>query len=549
MWYVEHWPYPIQRSRSDFLRRHHHLQVHNPTMTTTSEARLLRQTWLVLGLALLARLLLGNSYLLVPDEANYWQWSRYLDLGYHDHPPMIAWTIWLATRLLGQHELAVRLPTILGITLCSAYMCLLAGRIFSGRAALQTALLSQGVLLFNGAALVATPDGLLLPCWAAACYHGHRALEEDTSGQWLLTGLWFGLGLLSKYTMLLFLPSLFFAMVFSRTWRSRLASPRPWIGLGLGLLLFTPVIIWNARNEWATFRHVLYQGGIDKSSLVTFRFIGDFLATQAALLSPLAFLLLIGAWLRPAERTPSVRPATSYLNWMSLTTFAVFLLLSLHVRIYGNWAATAYIAGLVLVAGRFGADHAAPPGRRRLWRATLVTAWAMTLPVLVQTVYPALPLPMSMDRVARETIGWDELGRLVDLARKGMPRPEETFIFGLRYQYASELAFYVPGQPRTVSINHWTRPNVYDFWVNDAMLRGKDGVGIYEYRGMEKRISRLFQRVDPPETIRIYRTSPWLGRQLVRTLYLIRGYGFKGGQRWHPRNGGDIRATARQTDG
>ncbi len=516
-------------------------------MTTTSEARLLRMSWLVLGLALLARMLLAGGFLLVPDEANYWQWSRYLALGYHDHPPMIAWTIRLATRLLGQNELAVRLPTILGISLCSVYMCLLARRIFSARAALQTAVLSQGVLLFNGAALIATPDGLLLPCWAAACYHAYRALEEDTSGQWLLTGLWFGLGLLSKYTMLLFLPSLFLCMVFSPAWRGRLASPRPWLGLCLGFALFTPVILWNARNEWATFRHVLYQGGVGKTSLVTFRFIGDFLGTQAALLSPLAFLLLLAAWLRPAGDGATGRAGTTYLTWMSLTTFAVFLLLSLHVRIYGNWAATAYTAGLVLVAGRHGASPAATAGRGRLWRATVITAWAMTLPVLVQTVYPILPLPMSLDRVARETVGWDELGRRVFQARNDMPRPEQTFIFGLRYQYASELAFYVPGQPRTVSINRWTRPNVYDFWVNDAMLRGKDGVGVYEYRGMEKRLAGLFERVDPPETIRIYRDSPWLGRQLVRTLYLVRCYGFRGGQRWHPRNEHDIRATELQT--
>ncbi|HEB49676.1 MAG TPA: glycosyltransferase family 39 protein [Desulfobulbus sp.] len=516
-------------------------------MTTTTETEQLRTAWLILGLALVIRMLLSGSFLLVPDEANYWQWSRYLALGYHDHPPMIAWTIWLATRIFGQNEFAVRLPTVLGITLCSVYMCLLARRIFSGRAALYTALLSQGVLLFNGAALIATPDGLLLPCWAAACYHAHRALEEDTGSQWLLTGLWFGLGLLSKYTMLLFLPSLFLCMVFSR-WRSRLASPRPWLGFLLGCALFTPVMIWNARNEWATFRHVLYQGGIDNASLITFRFIADFLATQAALLSPLVFLLLLAAWLRPArDDINGLRSGAVYLNWMSLTTFVVFLLLSLHVRIYGNWAATAYTAGLVLVAGRFGAGRGTTAGRRRLWTATVVLAWAMTVPVLVQAVYPALPLPMSLDRVARETVGWDELGRRIFLARNTMPRPEQTFIFGLRYQYASELAFYVPGQPRTVSINHWTRPNVYDFWVSDDMLRGKDAVGIYEYQGMDKRLADLFDRIDPPEAIRIYRHSPWFGRQLVRTLYLVRCYGFRGGQRWHPRDGHDIRATELQT--
>ena len=65
------------------------------------ELRCRRLTWLVLALALAGRLLISAHFLLSPDETNYWQWSRYLDIGYYDHPPMIAWTIWLATQLFG----------------------------------------------------------------------------------------------------------------------------------------------------------------------------------------------------------------------------------------------------------------------------------------------------------------------------------------------------------------------------------------------------------------------------------------------------------------
>ena len=220
-------------------------------------------TWLLLFLALALRLAVSSHFLLAPDEANYWQWSRHLDLGYHDHPPMIAWTIGLATSLFGHTEWAVRLPTILGLTLASAFLCLLAARWFSWRVALHTGLVSQLLLLTNGSALIATPDGLLLPCWAAACYHAAVAVETDRRGHWLATGLWFGLGLLCKYTMLLFPASLGLTLLVSADRRRRLLGPWPWLGLLLGLLLFTPVLVWNAQHDWATFRHVLYQGGAD----------------------------------------------------------------------------------------------------------------------------------------------------------------------------------------------------------------------------------------------------------------------------------------------
>ena len=65
-----------------------------------------------------------------------------------------------------------------------------------------------------------------------------------------------------------------------------------------------------------------------------------------------------------------------------------------------------------------------------------------------------------MDRTATEIQGWDQLGRKAADLRDTMPDPQRTFLFGLRYQTASELAFYTPGQPATVSINKWKRPNV-----------------------------------------------------------------------------------------
>ncbi len=514
-------------------------------ITEQSSAR--RATWLLLLIALAVRIIVSGQFLLVPDETNYWQWSRYLALSYHDHPPMIAWTIWLATTLFGQHEWAVRLPTVLGMTITSIYLCLLAARWFSWRVALHTAVLSQLLLLLNGSALIATPDGLLLPCWAAACYHAALALDQKSPSQWLCTGLWFGLGLLSKYTMLLFLPSLFFAMLANQEYRRQLLRSWPWLGLLFGCLLFTPVLIWNSQNEWVTFRHVLYQGGAENKALFTLRYIGDFFGSQLMLVTPVAFILILAAWLRPAlrHRLPANRAA--FLIWMSVPGFIVFLLLAFHVRIYGNWPAPVYLTALILIAALFSARPDTRSGLPGLWKATLITAAAVTLPVIVQVIYPLLPLPLSLDRTTRECVGWDALGQQVGRAAQAMERPDQTFLFGLRYQYASELAFYVPGQPRTVSINHWARPNVYDFWFDDTMLIGKDGLGIFEHPHMAGNIETLFTRSDPVEKIQLYRDSPWFGRQVVQTLYLFRGYGFKGGLRWQPANKDDIRATHRQT--
>ncbi|PIE56988.1 MAG: hypothetical protein CSA34_01420 [Desulfobulbus propionicus] len=504
------------------------------------------QVWWILLFALFTRLLLAPHFLLVPDEANYWQWSRHLALGYHDHPPMIAWLIRLSTMALGQTELAVRLPTILGITAASVYMALLTARFSNWTDARALALASQLPLMINGSALIATPDGLLLPCWAAACYHAIVAVEQGSRRHWLMTGLWFGLGMLSKYTMLLFLPGLFFFLLFSKTSRQELLHPWPWLGLLLSIIVFSPVLIWNANNEWTTFRHVLYQGGMGSTTTLTLRFLGDYLLVQILLISPVFAGLLVRTWLRPIKTSPLERDRFRYLQWNSLFVFILFLILSFHVRIYGNWPAPAYCTALILIA--IHRDDIPTSGSSRLWRIGIGTAFFITLPVILQLLYPVLPLPIKLDRVARETCGWKTLATHVHQELQEMESPSKTFVFGLRYQTASELAFYMPGQKETVSMNRWTRPNVYDFWFNDQDVLGKDAVGIYIWKGMEKRLAPLFERSAPVKTIHLYRHSPWFGKQLIQTYYLFRGYGFKGGLRWQPQVENDIRNTRHQRE-
>ncbi|MCW5213211.1 glycosyltransferase family 39 protein [Desulfobulbus sp. TB] len=517
----------------------------------------IRLTWLVLGLGLLVRLLMSGQFLLVPDEAYYWQWSRYPALGYYDHPPMIAWGIWLATTLFGHSEFAIRLPTVLALAFASVYLCLLTAHWFTWKTALQVALLSQIVLLLTGSALIATPDGMLLLCWAAACYHAAQAVEKNKLLQWLLTGIWFGLGLLSKYTMLLFLPSLFFAMLFTSAYRKQLLGYKPWLGLMCGFLLFFPVILWNAQNNWVTFRHVLFQGGGSGTGL-TLSHLPDFLGTQAILVSPVIFLFIIASWVKgwtkEWEDQDHVLPARiSFLLWMSLTTFLVFFLLSLHVRIYGNWPAPAYLTAFILIAALYspgqvgqvnevGKKIEKKTAQYRLWWFGLGLAFVVSMLILAQLLYPILPLKVALDRTARETKGWDTLGKLVDQEIQDMPQPKETFIFGLRYQLASELAFYMQGQPRTVSINRWSRPNVYDFWFTDKMLLGKDAVGIFEHELVITVLPKVFERVDPVKKITLMRTGPWFDEETVQTLYMARCYDFTGGLAWAPKDPADIRA-------
>jgi len=504
------------------------------------------------------RLFYAGLFPLAPDEANYWQWSRHLAWGYHDQAPMIAWAVKLTTTVFGHTEFGVRLPSVAAMTIASAYLLLIAGRWIGPHAAFKTAILSQAILEFNVGGLLATPDGLQAAAWAGASYHVARAYESDEWSQWIMGGLWFGFGLLSKYTMVIFLPGAYLFGLFCPPYRRRLGGFRPYAGVLLGSLMFLPVILWNAQNDWNSVRHVAYLGGANQQLAIHWKYFGDFLASQAGLLSPLVFLLVLWTWLKFLLKSYRVeRWIYSFLFFTSFPMFAIFTLLSLHTRIYGNWPGAGYLTASVLAAAFFTGQvkdisRSRPESRHpKLWSWTVGSAYGISALVLIQVVWPILPIPPKLDRTATELSGWRELGEKAEQLRREMPMPDKTFLFGLRYQTASQLAFYAPGQPRTVSINKWKRPNVYDYWWKDQDLIGWNAVGVtYEPDSHITRLRQVFETVDAPIELKIYphrifssgrnRATP------IQSFFLYRAYGFKGGLRWVPTDRNDIRASGVQ---
>ncbi len=504
---------------------------------------------LLIGGCTILRMLYGQAFLLTPDETNYWQWSRHLDWGYYDQTPMIAWAIRLSTLLFGHNELSVRLPSILSMAVASVYLVGMAWKWFGARVAWQTALISQTIFFFNVGGILATADGLQGASWAAVSYHSACALEKNQWRPWILSGLWLGIGLLSKYSMVLLPACVFGFVLFSPSHRYVLKRWQPYVASAIAIVIFSPVIFWNAGHHWNSFRHVAYIGGASQPFSLHRNYFFEFLGSQVGLLSPLVFGLIVASWIRTSRRgCPRSSWICKFICFTSFPVFALFSLLSLHTRVYANWSGMAYITAVVSGTAFWsikGQGRTGPYRLRMIWHWTLYTSAAFSLIILIQVIRPIFPLPVHFDRAAHETIGWDLLGEKVTSVFSKMPHQQRTFVFGLSYQDASELAFYTEGQPFTVSINRWNRPNVYDDWWQDEELIGMDGVGVLHDGGSVKRLSEVFERVDSPIALSIHRPAPLVNRpgwvSKVRTFYIYPCYGFKGGLRWRPRDRQDIR--------
>jgi dolichol-phosphate mannosyltransferase len=98
-----------------------------------------------------------------------------------------------------------------------------------------------------------TPHAPHTPAGAASLYFLERALIGARPSAWLCAGLALGLGLISKYSIgLLGLVTAVFMVLDppSRRWFRRW---EPYAGVLVAAAVFSPVVIWNAQHEWASF--------------------------------------------------------------------------------------------------------------------------------------------------------------------------------------------------------------------------------------------------------------------------------------------------------
>ncbi|MFX8270373.1 glycosyltransferase family 39 protein, partial [Acinetobacter baumannii] len=66
-------------------------------------------------------------------------------------------------------------------------------------------------------------------------------------------GVSLGLGLVSKYTVGMLVPAIFLFVILDPQSRRWILRWEPYAALIIAAVIFSPVIIWNAQNGWASF--------------------------------------------------------------------------------------------------------------------------------------------------------------------------------------------------------------------------------------------------------------------------------------------------------
>lgn len=293
--------------------------------------------------------LLVTDYPLFFDEAQYWFWSTQLDVGYYSKPPMVAWLIALSTSFLGQEEWAIRLPSMLLHSITSFVIYATAVKLYDDkRIALWSCISFLCLPAVTLSSSLMSTDPVLLFFWALAFRVLLEALESNQTKDWLLTGILAGLGMLSKYTMVLFPCSVFLYLLFSASHRKMLCSYKPWVGLLAMIFVFLPNIIWNGSNGLVSFYHTKDNANMG-ADWGNWDEVGEFLSAQFGVFGPVLFGVLLWLIIRIKRTVHDERQ--KLLLCFILPMLGLITLISFISRAHANWAAPIYITATLLVVG------------------------------------------------------------------------------------------------------------------------------------------------------------------------------------------------------
>jgi hypothetical protein len=453
---------------------------------------------------------LATPYGFQRDEFLYFGMGQHLRLWRMDFPPFVA-IVANATRwLLGESIIAMRLPSALAGG-AIVYLAMEVARHLGGRtfAQLLAALCVLSNALFLRAGNLFQPVVFDQLWWTLGIFTLIRLQQTGDRRWWLALGVVGGIGLLTKFSILLFGFSILVALLLTPE-RRALATRWPWLTLLISLALGSPSIVGQVRLGFPVVGQLTDLQAVQLARITPF----DFTLGQLLLSGP-AFALAVAAvaTLLVAKRHAHLR----IVGWTAVAAFGALLLLHGKHYYLGPVYPALFGIGAVLV------ERAWAGGRRLALRTAclaLLVAWgAYLLPVGL----PILP-PERMEAYTRATglaafvngtntggtlrlpqdyadmLGWEErVATVAGVFRTlDLPRRAKAVIVAGNWGEAGALDFHGPRYGLRGAIS----PSGSYWFFGPGSLPGDVAVAI----GLrEETLRRFYRRVTPAARI----TNEW----------------------------------------
>lgn len=373
----------------------------------------------------------------MPQDAYYFFYAQHPSLSYFDHPPAIAYLLWLFTTVLGKNIIAIKLADSILTAIACIAVYQLAIRFFPKFEAEKIIILFLSTLMVSILSLVSTPDTPLLFFWTFTLIALYEAVFNDKKKFWLIAGILMGLAFDSKYTAVFLPVGMVLFLLLSDSNRKYLLTFWPWLTCLIMIMVSTPVIIWNVNNHFASFA---FQGSQRMHDAATFtlkpQLVLGLTGHQLALLMPVLFISILWAvvsLLKTYSSKWNEMPTTGvFLLCFFLPLFLTFLLLSPIYWIKINWMMPAYITGVILAGSLID---------KKWIKVQVIISFIVHLSLLIEIVF--YPIQIKSDDT---WVGWKSLTAQAK---------------NLQKKYAADFIFSADGYKTSAEMNLYSDKFIY----------------------------------------------------------------------------------------
>ncbi|MCX6249551.1 MAG: glycosyltransferase family 39 protein [Bacteroidetes bacterium] len=508
----------------------------------TGDKKVQRALWILIILSVAVRSFLAGYIEFGNDEVYYWTYAKFPDLSHFDHPPMVGWVIQLFTLNLHLHsEFFIRLPSIVFGTINTYLIFLIGRKIKDPLTGLYAALLfTSSFYCFIIAGTFIMPDTPQVLFWLLSMYLLIQCLPDKTLSPhsrklMLLAGVTIGLALLSKYhSVFLIIGAFLYLLFYNRKW---LLAKETWIALGIAVVLFLPVIVWNYHNQFISF--TFHEERIDPLHQgIRWHYFLTEIIGQVFYNNPVNFIIIIFAFVALLRGKKFLeKDWLRVILLLSAPLALVFIFFSLFNNTLPHWTGPAYL-GFILLAAAFIRES----GVNRIKPSLLPWNIANALAIIFIILFPAalqirtgwIHVPSGIgEDVSKQLFGYKDLGeKFGPIARsdeqKGLMKPSSP-ILTYRWFPAANFDYYIgsPISKPVYALGTLKRIHKY-YWIDKARGDLQRGINAYyialsdDFEDPESLYRTLFDSIGKPDTINILRSG-----ERIRQAYVYRLFGLK----------------------
>lgn len=489
---------------------------------------------LLILFSILIRSIAASLVELSNDEVNYWLYAVYPDLSHFDHPPMVGYIINIFTlNLTFQSELFIRLASIIIGSINTILIFIITRKLKNDIAGLYAALLyNSSLYCFVISGIFIMPDTPLLLFWLLTFLLlidsiTKEEISKSSKTNLLIAGFTIGLAMLSKYTgVFLWVGIILYIFFYNRKW---LKIKETYISLFITLITFSPVIIWNIKNNFISFtfqsgRVNIFQSGFNPEFVIT-EVLGEFFYNN-----PVIFILAVVSLIYFFKNIELKQDKNLILILLwSLPIIILFIIFSFTKRTLPHWSAPGY-TGLIILISLVTYNKLKIKEKLTLFPKTITFAFLLCFLIVLLSVIQIKtgvlysdtkniePTNLGKNDLSLDLYGMNQLReefkKISNTDVKYKIMDSNYYIISFRWFPAANFDYYISRYIGKKTYAYSSIDNIRNyFFINEKKGEIPPASDCYficssrDFKNPSEIYKDYFGNITPPDTVRIYRND------------------------------------------